>query len=182
MKNLVRFFFVALLVIACKKDFVFDEYGYYGEGTAYLNGQPWSGLTGIFPTKNYCEPDTCIGVKLLYYNQNGALRGDITIDDIPLVVGKHTLNYIWPTWEDIAYRLIYTKFTSDGDVVTGTYHVFEQSNDNFLNITEINVRTGDIKGGFQAVVVRDSLWTPLGQKPDTIKITDGSFYGKIYWE
>lgn len=171
-----------LFVVACKKDSIFDEYGFYGEGSAMLNGKPWKGITGVFPKKNFCSPgDTCLAISLLYYNDHGALRSIITFDVIPLNLGKHTINYVWPTWEEIEYRLIYSEYVFDGDVTTGGYHVYEQNDANYLNLTELNVQTGDVRGEFQAVVVRDSMWTPAGYAPDTIRITDGSFYGKIYW-
>ena len=69
-----------------------------------------------------------------------------------------------------------------GDVAIAGYHVFEQNPDNYIEITELDLKTGDIKGNFQAAVVRDSFWTPAGTIPDTIRFTNGVFSGKIYWK
>lgn len=182
MKRLMLLFWPALLLTGCQKESIFDEYGFYGEGTAWLNGNPWNGITGVFRAKRFCEPDTCVAVKLLYINQSGALRGDITLDFIPLQTGKYALGYTSPTWEDVRYKLTYSTWASDGDVLTGIYDIFEQNDENYVEITELNRKTGDIKGRFQAVVVRDSLWTLSGATPDTIRITDGSFYGRIFWQ
>lgn len=182
MKKFIWGIFFACLFAGCKKEGVFDELGFYGEGAAQLNGQSWRGKTGIFPTKNFCEPDTCIAITFLYHNQHEELRGDITFDDVPLKRGRKKINYVWPTWDDVQCRLIYSRFAADGDVLVGEYHIVEQNDENFLEITELNLKTGDVKGKFQATVVRDSLWTPPGHKPDTIKIMDGSFFGKIFWK
>ena len=100
---------------------------------------------------------------------------------IPLKLGRHTFNYVWPFYEEIENRLTYSEWGADGDVITGVYHVFEQNDDNYVELTEVDLRNGDVRGNFQAVVVRDSILTPAGYQPDTIRITDGSFYGKIYW-
>jgi hypothetical protein len=181
MKKISILFSFALLFYTCKKEPIFDEYGFSGEGTAMLNGTPWKGVAGIFPTSVFCKPDTCIAIKLLYYEAD-ALRGDITINHIPLSTGKKTLNYIWPRYAQINNKIGYGEFTSDGDVITGSYYVYEQNDANFVDITELNLETGDVRGSFQAVVVRDSFWTADGAIPDTIRITNGSFYGKIYWE
>lgn len=183
MKNLPFYFLPVFLLVACKNEHVFDENGFYGEGTALFNGNPWSGETGVFIAKHFCSPtDTCYSIKLLHYNQKGELRGDITFDLIPLELGRHTFNYTWPTWKEVKNRLNYSTWASDGDVTTGGYHVYEQNDDNYVELTEVNLLTGEVRGNFQAVVVRDTFWTPTGLQPDTIRISDGSFYGKIYQE
>ncbi len=181
MKRLIYFLMLLGLVIGCTKDSIFDEYGFYGHGYAKLNGKDWNGKTGVFPKKFFCGPtDSCVAIKMHYLNEHGALRGDLTFDFVPLTTGKFTLNYVWPTYEDIRYKIIYSKYISDGDVITGGYHVFEQNDENYIEITGLNLEKGDISGSFQAVVVRDSFWVPQGYLPDTIRITEGSFYGKIY--
>lgn len=181
MKRLLYFLMLLAFVIGCTKDSIFDEYGYYGNGYAKLNGKDWTGKTGVFIKTFFCTADDpCVAIKLLYYNEQGALRGDLTFNFIPLKTGKFSLNYVWPVWEDIQYKLGYYTLTSDGDVLTGSYHVFEQNDENYIEITDLNLETGYIKGSFQALVVRDSFWLPPGYLPDTIRITNGSFYGKIY--
>lgn len=186
MKNQLIFLLLLLSLTTCRKDSIFDEDGFYGEGSAKLNGMPWSGKTGVFfktgVWADFCYPDTCIAIHLFHRNQNGELRGKITLDHVPLHIGKQTLNYAWPVSEDVLCALSYSEWASDGDVVTGDYSVFEQNEDNYLDITDLNLKTGDISGKFQATVVRHEFWTPAGQQPDTIRITEGTFKGKIFRE
>jgi len=186
MKKPLFFLLILFSLTTCRKDSVFDEHGFYGEGTALMSGVPWSGKTGVFfktgVWADFCYPDTCIAIKILHSNQNGELRGDITLDHVPLRTGRQTLNYAWPTHEDVFCKLIYSEWVADGDVTTGGYYVFEQNDDNYLDIAELNLKTGDISGKFQATIVRDKFWTPAGQQPDTIWITEGTFKGKIFRE
>ena len=186
MKNQLIFLLLLLSLTTCRKDSVFDEHGFYGKGSAKLNGVPWSGKTGVFfktgVWADFCYSDTCIAIHFFHRNQYGELRGKITLDHVPLHTGRHTLNYAWPVSEDVLCALSYSEWVSDGDVVTGDYSVFEQNDDNYLDITDLNLKTGDISGKFQATVVRHEFWTPAGQQPDTIRITEGTFTGKIFRE
>jgi hypothetical protein len=182
MKKSICCFLFALLLVTCRYDSIFDEYGFYGEGTAKMNGQTWGGKAGIFPSTDWCKTDTCIAIKILRSNSEGFLRNDLTFDHIPLKKGRKTFNYRWSVYKDALYKLTYSEWGSDGDVITGGYYVYEQNDENFLEITHLDLKTGDIRGIFQATVVRGSSWTPLGRQSDTIRIRDDSFYGKIFRE
>jgi hypothetical protein len=180
MKKPLFFLLLLLSLTTCRKDSVFDEHGFYGEGSAKLNGVPWTGKTGVFFTDVFCQPDSCIAINLYNRNESGALRGKITFNHVPLRTGRQTLNYVWPLSKDVLCTLSYSEFTSDGDVITGDYSVFEQNDDNYLDISELNLKTGNISGKFQATVVRDSFWTFAGHHPDTIWIMEGAFKGRIF--
>jgi hypothetical protein len=168
-----------LLIYSCAKDNIFDEIGFFGEGNAKLNGEIWKGKTGVFKSRNYCTPDTCIGILLYKYNAFGELRGKILIDYVSLKIGKFQLNPIEPFYLDTFNRISYSEFTSDGDVVTGTYILKNPSPDYYIEIKELNKQNGDIRGSFRAKVVRDTSF--IGKFPDTINIEDGNFYGRINW-
>ena len=136
MKKCLFFAMFLLLIVSCKKDRFFDEYGLYGEGTALLNGHPWRGQTFIGTSENFCSPtDTCYTIQLAYFNQYDEARGRITFNLIPLKLGRHTFNYVWPFYEEIENRLTYSEWGADGDVITGSYHVFEQNDDNYVELT-----------------------------------------------
>ncbi len=175
MKNTTLLLLFALLLATCKKDSLFDEYGYYGEARAKLNGVPWTGNPSIFFPALLCRPDSCIAIDILQFNKRGELRSDITIDDVPMRLGRQTLN---PGW-DVLCSLSYSEFADDGCVLTGIYSVSGQSDDNYVDITQLDLKTGDISGKFQATVVREEFWTPRGYEPDTIRITEGTFRGRI---
>ncbi len=185
--------FIILLIFAftaCEKDDIFDDIGFYGEGTALLNGVEWKGKTGVFALldsklKN-CLPDTCIGVLIQHYNNANELRSKILIDFVPLKLGKFQLNLKPNKFDqfgfqlDTTFQFSYHEYTSDGDVVTGYYKLINSDPDYYLNVQELNRHTGDIRGIFRARVVRDTSF--IGTFPDTITIENGSFYGKINWK
>lgn len=183
--NILKVFLLIIILninYACKKENNFDPDGYYGEGTALLNGKPYKGKVGIFNSNNLCKPDTCIGINIDYFNEYGEKRGDITIDIVFLKTGKFQLGYVYPFWTPYGpYSLTYGELAGDGDVVTGVYFTFQKDSANWLNIKKLDLKSGEISGDFQATVVRAVSFTPKGQIPDTIKITNGSFLGKINW-
>lgn len=57
-----------LLIYSCAKDATFDEIGFFGEGLAKLNDKDLKGKTGVFKSRDYCTPDTCIGILIYKYN------------------------------------------------------------------------------------------------------------------
>ncbi|MBK8956816.1 MAG: hypothetical protein IPM34_14860 [Saprospiraceae bacterium] len=183
MKRL-NFLILILAVSSCEKDDIFDDIGFYGEGTALLNGVEWKGKTGIFPLNDprfvNCLPDTCISILIQKYNDIGELRSKVLLNKVPLRLGKFQFNPIEPSFLDTIYRITYSEFTSDGDVVTGIYSLKEADSSYFLEIIELNKQSGDIRGKFRAKVVRDTAF--IGTFPDTINIEDGNFYGKINWK
>lgn len=171
-----------ICIFSCQKEDVFDQYGSYGEGTAQLNGIAYKGkVTTIFDVIRY-KPDTCLGINILRRNQSGEARAYISIDRIPLKIGKFLIPYTLVGVENHKkYELSYAEFTGDGDEATGNYRTYQADTTNWVNIKKLDVKTGDIEGSFQATVVRMKSYTPLGAIPDTIRITEGNFFGKINW-
>ncbi len=181
--RILAFLLIALSVATCKKDSVFDENGYYGEGTATINGWAWHGtnlMIGDDKAPEGLNLDNCLNIRIAQKSPDGLLLSTITFSYISPNMGSRTLNYVSPGWNPIVNRIIASEW--DDDVLLGTYYVFEQSDSNFLDITDLNWETGDVKGHFQATLIRDSSWVAPGQTADTLRIRNGSFYGKIYRE
>jgi hypothetical protein len=181
MNKIMILLFIGLLPFSCRYDSVFDEQGFSGEGSAIKNGVYWGTKLLVVPKNNFCNPDTCIAIHLRSYNENGTPTSYLNIDFVEPKVGKRTLNYTASIFERIDHKVDYGVFSSEGHVAIGGYHVFEQTSRNYVEITQINLETGYIKGVFQMDVVRDSFWTPSGSIPDTIRFTNGKFEGRIYW-
>ena len=169
-------------IFSCQKEDIFDQYGSYGEGTAQLNGISYKGkVTTIFDVTR-CKPDTCLGINLLRRNQSGEARAYISIDRIPLKIGKFLIPYTLVGVDNHKnYEMSYAEFSDDGDVPTGNYKTYQADTTNWVYIKKLDVKTGDIEGTFQATVVRTESYTPIGAIPDTIRIIDGKFFGKINW-
>ncbi len=167
-------------ILSCEKNSIFDDHGFYREGKARLDDVEWKGNTGIFKAKKYCFPDTCVGIVIEGYNEARSVHSNIIIDQVFLKTGKFYFNPINPTYKDTLYKFSYHEFS--GDVVVGIYNIIEADWNNYVEIKELNLKTGDVRGIFQARVISDSSWPSNGSIPDTIDITNGSFYGKINWK
>ncbi|MBK8643710.1 MAG: hypothetical protein IPN15_16335 [Saprospiraceae bacterium] len=167
-------------ILSCEKNSIFDNDGFYGEGKAKLDEVEWKGNTGIFKAKKYCFPDTCVGIVIDGFNEARSVRSNIIINQVFLKTGKFYFNPIYPTFKDTLYRFSYHEFS--GDAVVGVYNIIEADSNNYVEIKELNMKTGDVRGSFQARVISNSDWPSNGSLPDTIDITNGSFYGKINWK
>lgn len=175
--------YIAFILVCCKKESIFDEKGYFGEGTAKINGKEWSGKTGVIKAKKYCEPDSCIAISLVNYNEQGFLRGIITIDQVALKTGKFQFNPS-PYNKDTLYRISFGEFADDGDVGSSPHRLMVADPNAYLEIESLNKQTGDIRGNFSKVkLARTDIGVGLfhGTYPDTIYLEEGKFYGKINW-
>ncbi len=186
MNNMKKFPILSLLffvcIFSCGKENVFDKYGTYGEGSALLNGISYTGTVGTLVSFNICKPDTCIGINILHQNKYGEARETITFSIVPLKVGKFLIPYSIPGELDYSnYRFSYSRFAEDGDVIAGFYKTYQPDTANWVNFKKLDLKTGDFEATFQATVVSAENFTPLGAIPDTIRITNGKFFGKINW-
>jgi hypothetical protein len=166
---------------ACKKEETFDEFGFLGEGQALVNGVEWkakAGATSAISTV-YCQ-DTClIGIVLENLDSDGILRSKIVLNFFEKEEGRTICNYVKPTWTRAKNKITY--YAQSDDVFTGAYYITKKDSSNFLEITKLDEKTWDIEGNFEATVVRDSLFTPKGFAPDTIKIRNGFFRSRVKW-
>lgn len=180
----VNIFILAICIFCtnCTKESIFDQKGYFGQGTALLNNNPYSGNVGVFFNTYQCFPDTCITLKIVYSNQFGEKRKDITIGKMPLKTGKFQINYSpFSPFVYGYYTMTYSELSDEGDVLTGLYRPYQLDTANWINIRKLDVKTGDIEGEFQASVLRSPGLTPSGEIQETVKIKEGKFFGKINW-
>lgn len=171
-KSFLFIFF--LLTISCSK--TFDENGFYGEGSANLNKLMFSGSTRIAYNDEFCLPDTCISIQIKGDNIKGG--GTIVMNFIPQKLGKFALDPEFIEPEDHLYQFSY--YQGADDVLSGSYHIYEIDTSNWIIINKINFKTGDVKGRFQATVIKDKFWLPPNYIPDTLRFTNGEFYGRIF--
>ncbi len=169
-----------------KKESIFDEHGFYGDGIALLNGIEWKGKTGIFsridPDFRNCLPDTCIGISIIKRSEEGFLRNEISISSLLLAKGRTLFDtgYVNSKYDTIT-RISYGEYTGDGELVSSSYSLVKPDSNNYIEIIELNRQTWDIKGIFRARVVKSPILVPTGGIPDTIDIEEGSFYGRVKW-
>ncbi len=179
--NNMKYYIILLVVIfsisySCNK--AFDEYGYYGVGSALFNNQMFDGKTRILYENGFCKPDSCISIKVDNEDGEGLMQGRIILSFVPLKTGKFELEPDSSVLSDHLYQVTYV--VGVDDLFFGTYHIYQKDTSNWIIINKFNLQTGDVNGSFQATVVRSPNWLSVGQKPDTIRFSNGKFYGKIY--
>jgi hypothetical protein len=171
-------------LIACRYDSEFDEWGFNGRGNYFRDGKMREGKLVVSLVKSFCPPDTdsCLALIIRDYHAPDVPKSDITIGSFSPKLGRVELSY-FPDISGRGPNMFYlSEFTTEGDVGAGLYSLSSQSLENFLEITELNMESGFISGRFAATVAMDSSLLSLGYDPDTIRITDGAFSGKINWK
>jgi len=185
-----KFIFIAIVIILlcqCTKESLFDEYGGYGKAQATTNGKSWNATPRILLDSRYL-PDSFITIQL----NNGdihAKKSEIYFSKVPLKTGHYLFNPYNFNPNSFKYDTICGISAADlsgggGEYTIIGYYLLQTPSDssNYLDIKELNLKTGDIKGSFRARLTMDSAWTWPGIPPDTLLIENGSFYGKIYWK
>jgi len=180
--------------VSCKKDQegLFDQWGHYkyGYGNMTINGRSIAAKKILFGRKEKWNPeeDTVFLFEMQIFTQNDELREVFGVRNLRPKIGK----YFFPKIEvdslghpdfandAILYKPGFAFFGADGDVVEGSYsHPWVDSN-SYVEITELNIATGDVKGNFKAKMLKLKDFS-LASLPDTIYITEGSFSTKIAW-
>jgi len=176
------FLLLTLTFLFCKKESLFDSHGFYGEGSAKINGEDWKGKTGVFDAGKYCKTDSCFSIVMYKYNEFGQLKGKIVIGRIALKVGKFQFNPE-PVYNDTSYTISFGEYHVD-DVASTPHRLFEADPNCYFEIKELNKETGDISGTFRAKLVRKDIDPSIfdGKYPYTITIEDGNFFGNINWD
>ena len=166
---------LALILYSCSK--TFDDYGYYGEGSAMLNNLIFEGKTKTVYNVGFCYPDSCLAIIINNNYGIGLKQGDILINFLPRKIGKFELRPEVSEVSDHLYQFSY--WVMNGDEFIGSYHIYDKDTSNWVIINKLNFKTGEVSGSFQAKVERDPYWQSLGYPLDTIIFKNGKFYGKV---
>jgi len=159
--------FALLLVTACNKN---DESWYWGEVSAFKNGDCWTAEIYAGYNKPYSQ-----GIDIIVdrFNEKGFHREGIFIYKVPEQVGRYKLEHTEVREFDGLVGSKYYKSIDDGDVAGGTYTLLlNDSISDFVEITEIDGR--EIRGNFQMSFVNNN-----SIPPDTIVFLDGKFHTRL---
>jgi|ERR1035437_2744420 hypothetical protein len=163
MKRLITLLTIATLLLGCRKtkeiSIVYDVFG-------LKNGVDWKASSHSVMTKQ----DT-LDIGASTYDQHGE-SSELIFSKILLSKGKQLLfgrnaNHAWTAF----YTVI------GGDVLEGVYIPCETQN-NFIEIQEIDPCRKYIKGIFQVTLMQDTISKPhkyIPYLPDTIRFTNGVF-------
>ncbi len=169
-----NFLIVIILVIltSCHKDEpVPVDYGY---GTMDLNGESYSLVPYLSKPKRPSD-DSLYFLYLKYVLQNGYLRKQIDFSGFKLKLDTQFFKK-WNPGETTDMTSVYSTSLSDGDVFGNIYFLNENDTiPDYLKLTEINSKTGEVKGIFQCSYYVDTSLIFDPDSPDTIIITNGYF-------
>lgn len=152
------------------------EWAEWSKITALKNGETWEADAMASIDERHNKDSVTISGYI--FNSNSYLRQALSIGCVPLKVALYNVyrrNYT----NDIRVSATYTTFSDDGDVVEDRFVVLESQN-NFIDIKNVDLTNMEMSGTLQITFIRDSLDTIDNPSlADTIFFTDGVFRIKI---
>ena len=182
MKNIIIFFCLIVVFAGCKKEVNPLWKFHWGYATADMNDNMWS-ANGCYAQTNGKDS---IGI-VFNARDDEQIRESFSVSSIPLKLGKQFLP---------------SEISRNGGVLKGTYMRFMVDGDddltcaqygnlhdadslqNWVDITEYNPQTKEIKGKFSCNLLRDPEGGNAGERckpsdPEVIRIRNGVFHTKI---
>lgn len=166
MKTILFGLLIVGVVAACQSDVPPQ-----GAGSAEVNGKPW------VASQVTCRANTSCYKGRLGLGLDGLLSSGITETIFFHKVPKRVGFYQIPLSNNAAIcedTLINSNFhtTIGGDAVKDSYKSID-SPANYLQITDINLKTGEIRGRFAVTYAIYKPYYPVS--PDTIRVKNGQF-------
>ena len=143
--------------------------------SAQLNGEVWESET--FFSRNSPGNDS-LHFSFVYYSSPQIIGEKLLLFNVPMEVGRHTIQYTHLHNRHSAIGSGYQIFVGHGDILGQQYYVQENSDKNWVEITSIATENNKIKlsGLFQIQLTIDSLkGKQLDWAPDTLSFTNGEF-------
>jgi hypothetical protein len=148
-----------------------------GQASGELNGKLW------VVNQAYCLINTAcykgrLGINLYRYRPDRTKEASLSFHKIPNQVGMYSIvpadNANFCT--DTSVNSSFSTLTPDGDVGKDSYKPVNVST-NYVQITDINRKTGEVRGKFNVtyvIFIRQDITSP-----DTIRVTNGQFQAWI---
>jgi hypothetical protein len=166
-----------LLFFSCRK----EKNASTGIAQITIDGQKKEFICDFEPHYTICTPDTCITFSSIKRDENGNLREVISISGIPYRLGRHLLKTSTPLVAVSKLKMSYITATEDGDVFTGGYYNYLDSDSNYVNVRSWDDGDGNAFGEFKANLTLAPYWFDFGYPPDTLFDVTGTFKCPISW-
>lgn len=178
MRNIIYLILILIFSFinnSCEKDGNNNpEIPEWSKVTALKNGEIWEASAVAFKY----EQDTVL-IQIQVRNQAGYLRESLIVRNLPIRVGNYLIYKRIPNSNQLNTNASFNTISDDGDVVEDRFVVLESQN-NYIEIKQVDLTNMEMSGTLQITFIRDSLDTidnpSLG---DTIFFTDGVFRLKI---
>jgi len=148
-----------------------------GRASAELNGKPWVSNQSNCAINTACYKGR-LGINLYKHRPDGTKESSFGFHKIPYQVGVYSVvpavyaNFCTDTFVNSSFNTL----TPDGDVSKDSYGSVNVST-NYVQITDINRKTGEVRGKFNVtyvIFIRQDRTSP-----DTIRVTNGQFQAWI---
>jgi hypothetical protein len=148
-----------------------------GLASAELNGKPWVANRASCAINTACYKGR-LGISLGSYRPDGSKEASLSFHKIPNQVGLYRIapadNATF--CKDTSVNSSFNTLTSDGDVSKDSYESVNVAT-NYVQITDINRKTGEVTGKFNVtyvIFIRQDRTSP-----DTIQVKNGQFQAWI---
>jgi hypothetical protein len=148
---------------------------YFGTATALKNGQVWE-------TNPFCKfPKYKYDRFFIEFNllkSDFSRTEELSFEDVPIMPGTYHVIHKYGSGDSMV-SADYSYW--DYDQFNGGYNVSETGDPstNFITIESFDTLTKEVKGRFSVIFGVYQYPINLSDPPDTIKITDGQFHGKV---
>jgi hypothetical protein len=166
-----------LLIFSCKKEKTSNT----GLAQLIIEGQEKEFIGDFEPHFTICAPDTCLTFSSIVRDKNGNLREVVSISGIPYKLGRHLLRTSMPLEKVSRLKMSYITAIEDGDVFTGGYYNYLDSDSNYVNIRNWKDQDGNAIGEFKANLALSPYWFDFGYAPDTLFEVTGTFKCPVNW-
>jgi hypothetical protein len=168
---------VICIIFSCKPDKIHEPelpIYYMGEGSALKNGQPWTGYSKCFYLDDITDR-IYIQIDSLYFNTY--VEQQLTFEEVLLKEGSYPLSPEYRGQDSIT-SAVFSYW--DEDQYLGEYKILGtgEPNMNYLTIESYDTLTKKIKGKFDLIMTVTKR--PYAGAPDTLRLTNGQFFGKVY--
>ncbi len=182
MKKIIMFFCLMMVFVGCGKKEVNPLWkNFWGSATAEVNGKMWNA--------SGCEAGTSkdsIGISLRVLD-DVQTREIFSISAVPFRLGKQFLpNKISMSGGELKSAYMDFMVQGDNDLTCAQYGNLHDADSlqNWVDITEYNPQTKEIKGKFSCNLLIDPEGGNAGVRckpsdPDIIRIRNGVFHTKI---
>lgn len=176
MRTLFCLILLAMIFMACKKDKDISNLPIWnagpkntGWGTAVRDGDAWQSTANA--VHHYGDSSNYIGLYFHTYTNDGFLREELLLNEIPLKLGKYPLRGHISEIYDGNVGSVYGFMEDDGDVFGATYN--PDDSEGVFELTKLDTANNVVAGTFSRIVFKNR--TPDSPYPQAVIFENGKF-------
>lgn len=168
----IAFIGFTLSILSCKKE---KEDLYWGEISSQKNGDTWTGEIRA-PKSNFAESK--IEIIIDVFEEKGIWLETLGFYKVPTEIGEYKLALTSNQPPDNS--LVGALYTNGyDDEIYDFYKIAENDSTSYLEITDYNEKTAEIKGNFNLILWRRKDFPGAWNAPDSIVFSNGTFHTRI---